>query len=165
MARHSGLPVNVKRKMDMTAEALKARPAKILLVDDDLGDVKMTLEAFKAFTVPLKVFRARDGEEAIDYLRQRGEHHAAPKPDLIFLDLNMPKKNGFEVLFDIKNDPHLKSIPVLVLTGSKAAEDMHAAYEAKANFYMVKPAKVDEYFAAMNYVEEFWLKGMHLDGE
>jgi chemotaxis family two-component system response regulator Rcp1 len=151
--------------MTMTVEIVKNRPAKILLVDDDLGDVKMTLEAFKAFKVPLKVFRARDGEEAIDYLRQRGEHRAAPRPDLIFLDLNMPKKNGFEVLFDIKSDPDLKAIPVLVLTGSKAPEDMHAAYEAKANFYMVKPSKVDQYFAAMNYVEEFWLKGMELTAE
>jgi chemotaxis family two-component system response regulator Rcp1 len=151
--------------MDMIAEAVKTRPAKILLVDDDLGDVKMTLEAFKAFKVPLKVFRARDGEEAIDYLRQRGEHRAASRPDLIFLDLNMPKKNGFEVLQDIKKDPHLKAIPVLVLTGSNAPEDMHAAYEAEANFYMVKPAKVDQYFAAMNYVEEFWLKGMEFTAE
>ncbi len=135
-----------------------SKPVSILLVEDDLGDVKLTMEAFKAFHVPLKVSRVRDGEEAVNYLRKKGEFQEAPRPDLIFLDLKMPKKNGFEVLSDIKNDTNLEAIPVMILSGSRSPEDIQAAYEAKANFYITKPAKVDEFFAAMNYVEEFWLK-------
>jgi CheY-like chemotaxis protein len=141
----------------MASVAEQLRPAQILLVEDDLGDVKLALEAFKAFKTPLKVARARNGEEAVNYLRQKGEFQAAPRPDIIFLDLKMPGKDGFEVLSDIKNDPDLHTIPVLVLTGSNAPEDILAAYEAKANFFIQKPVKIDEYFAAMNYVEEVWL--------
>lgn len=137
---------------------LTGKPVNVLLVDDDLGDVKLTMEAFKAFHVPLKVSRVRDGEEAVEFLRQKGEYQGVSRPDLIFLDLKMPKKNGFEVLSDIKNDSNLASIPVMVLTGSKSPEDIQAAYEAKANFYISKPANFDEFLAAMNYVEEFWFQ-------
>ena len=150
----------------MVGETTKAKkPVNVLLVEDDLGDAKITMEAFKAFRVPLKVSRVRDGEEAVDYLRQKGEFQEASRPDLIFLDLKMPKKNGFEVLADIKNDSHLEAIPVMVLTSSCAPEDIQAAYEAKANFYITKPTKVDEFFAAMKHVEEFWIEKMVFPSE
>jgi CheY-like chemotaxis protein len=146
----------------MVQATLKTRPAEILLVDDDLGDVKLTMEAFKAFKIPLKVSRARDGEEAIDFLRKKNGYQSAANPDLIFLDLKLPRKSGFEVLAEIKQDSALKTIPVLVLTSSNSTEDIVAAYEANANFYIVKPTKVDEFWAAMKYVEEYWLAKMNL---
>jgi CheY-like chemotaxis protein len=137
-----------------------ARPVRILLVEDDLGDANLTIEAFKESKIPVDLKRAADGEDALTYLRKEGVHRGAPSPDLVLLDLNMPRKTGLEVLDEIKSDPNLTEIPVLVLTCSKSDADIRRAYEAKANFYIVKPTDLHEFYAAMKYVEEIWLKGV-----
>src|SRR5580698_6766158 len=146
---------------DMVTETQKsARPVRILLVEDDLGDANLTAEAFKESKIPVDMKRAADGEDALKYLRKEGAYRGVASPDLILLDLNMPRKTGLEVLDEIKNDPRLSEIPVLVLTCSKSDADIRRAYDAKANFYIVKPTDLNEFYAAMKYVEEIWLKGV-----
>ena len=140
-----------------------SRSIHVLLVEDNLGDVTLIMEAFKGSKKPIRVSRAKDGEEALQYLRGKGHYDQAHRPDLILLDLNMPKKTGLEVLDEIKADPKLMEIPVVVLTNSKLESDVRKSYESRANFYMVKPTDLDELFEAMRYVEEIWLKSV--DGE
>ncbi len=136
------------------------RSIQILLVEDNLGDVTLIKEAFKASKHPVKITRARDGEEALDILRGAGHQLHPGRPDIILLDLNMPKKSGFEVLEEIKSDPHLQGIPVVVLTNSKLQDDVHRAYESRANFYIVKPTDLDQLFVATRYIENIWLSGV-----
>jgi two-component system, chemotaxis family, response regulator Rcp1 len=141
------------------------RPVKILLVEDDLGDATLTVEAFKDFKTPIELTRVMDGEEAISYLKKEGEYSSVSSPDLVLLDLNMPKKNGLEVLNEIKNDPKWNEIPVLILTCSKANVDILKAYEAKANFYLVKPPDLFGLYDTMKFVEEVWFKGIRTTQE
>ena len=136
------------------------RSIKVLLVEDNFGDVTLITEVFKASKRPIQVLRARDGQEAMDYLRRRGRFLHAERPDLILLDLNMPRKSGLETLEEIKTDSQLKDIPVVVLTNSKQDSDVLQAYTHQANFYLVKPTELDELFVAMRYVEDIWLKGV-----
>ncbi|HVZ80407.1 MAG TPA: response regulator [bacterium] len=136
------------------------RSIRVLLVEDNLGDVTLMMEAFKGCKTPVQVFRVKDGEEAIQYLKRRGVHGDAHKPDLVLLDLNMPKKSGFEVLEEIKDDPALKEIPVVILTNSKLDSDIQRAYESRANFFMVKPSDLDGLFAATRYIEDIWLRSL-----
>jgi CheY-like chemotaxis protein len=136
------------------------RSIRLLLVEDNLGDVYLIKEIFKASKRRIVVSRVRDGEEAVDFLRRRGKFQEAERPDLVLLDLNIPKKNGHEVLAEIKGDPDLSMIPVIVLTNSDLNEDVKKAYESRANFYLVKPSNLDQLFVAMRYIEDIWLRGV-----
>jgi CheY-like chemotaxis protein len=136
------------------------RSLDILLVEDNHGDAVLTYEAFKSCKTPVDLIRVRDGEEAMLYLRKEGRYAGVRIPDLILLDLNMPKKNGLEVLKEVKSDHRLQEIPVMVLTSSQSNRDTEDTYEAKANFYMVKPANLDGFYEVMKYVEDIWLSSL-----
>jgi chemotaxis family two-component system response regulator Rcp1 len=135
-------------------------PVKILLVEDDSGQAGLTLKVFRDSKTPFDINRVRDGEEALTYLRKEGTYSSASTPDMILLDINMPKMNGFEVLDVVKNDPLLKGITVFVLTCSNSDFDKITAYEKKANFYIVKPTELSEFFEVVKYVEHIWLTGI-----
>ena len=139
-----------------------ARPLQLLLVEDNPGDVRLTREALKSGEVEVNLNVARDGVEAIDFLRKRGPFQTAPDPDLILLDLNLPRKNGREVLSEIKTDPDLKRIPVLVMTTSRADQDINRAYSLNANCYITKPMDLDEFLRIVRSIEDFWLKTVTL---
>lgn len=133
------------------------KPIHILLVEDNPGDMRLTVEALKEGKVRNAMSWARDGVEALDFLYRRGGFHDADTPDLILLDLNLPKKNGREVLEEIKRDPKLKAIPVVVLTTSRAEEDILRSYELHANCYIIKPVDLDKFMAVIKAIDHFWL--------
>jgi CheY-like chemotaxis protein len=137
--------------------AMEARPVRILLVEDNPGDVDLTLEAFRAVEVPHELSHTWNGEAALAYLRGEGEYTWATRPDMILLDLNLPRKDGREVLAEIKQDPELCEIPVIVLTTSHAERDIQEAYRLHANSYIVKPVELEEFFSAVRLVEQYWL--------
>ncbi len=139
-----------------------ARPLQLLLVEDNPGDVRLTKEALKAGDVAVNLSVARDGVEAIEFLRREGAFESAPAPDLILLDLNLPRKNGREVLSEIKADPILKKIPVLVMTTSRADQDINRAYSLNANCYITKPMDLDEFLRIVKSIEDFWMKTVTL---
>jgi CheY-like chemotaxis protein len=128
----------------------------ILLVEDNPGDVRLTKEAFREAKVLNKIYVAKDGVEAMEYLRKEGTFTDRPVPDLILLDLNLPRKNGQEVLAEIKKDPKLKHIPVVILSSSKADEDILKAYNLHANCYITKPVDLNGFAQIMHSMEEFW---------
>ncbi len=133
----------------------------VLLVEDNIGEVVLITEVFKASKRPIHVTRAKDGVEALRFLKGE-EHFKKPShPDLVLLDLNIPKKNGWEVLQEIKAHSRLKDIPVVILTSSKLDSDLQRAYECQANFFIVKPSDLDQLFMAMRYVEDVWLRKSH----
>ena|ERR1700679_744882 len=136
------------------------RSLDILLVEDNHGDAVLTYEAFKSCKIPVDLIRVKDGEEAMLYLRKEGQYAGVHLPDLILLDLNMPKKNGLEVLKEVKGDYQLREIPVMILTSSQSDRDTEDTYEAKANFYIVKPSDLDGFYEVMKYVEEIWLSSL-----
>jgi CheY-like chemotaxis protein len=142
-------------------------PASILLVEDNPGDVRLTEEAFSEGNIRNTLHVATDGVEALDFLYQRGEHADAPRPDVILLDLNLPRKNGDEILAEIDDDPDLTSIPVIVLTSSEAEEDVAKSYELQANAYLTKPVDPDEFIETIRSFQTFWLEVVRLppDGE
>lgn len=129
----------------------------ILLVEDNPGDVRLIQEVFEDGKIFNKLDVARDGEEAINMLHCNGNHKKSNKPDLILLDLNLPKKNGAEVLADIKADEQLKRIPVIILTASKAEEDIARAYNNHANCYLTKPIDLNQFINVVQEIKEFWL--------
>jgi CheY-like chemotaxis protein len=131
---------------------------QILLVEDNPGDVRLTVEALRGTKVAKELNVVGDGEAAIDYLRQRGVYSDATRPDLVLLDLNLPRLDGRGVLADIKSDPVLATIPILVLTSSAADEDIARSYELHANCYISKPVDFTEFLAAVRSIEGFWLK-------
>ena len=133
------------------------RGVENLLVEDDLPDIRLTQRALQAGKLPKNVSVARDGVEAMAFLRRQGPYFEAPRPDLILLDLGLPKKSGAEVLAEIKKDPGLKSIPVVVLTTSDAQEDILQTYDLHANAYTRKPVDVDEFLSTIKTIEDFWL--------
>ena len=133
------------------------RPIHILLVEDNPGDMRLTTEALKEGKVRNTLSWAKDGVEALDFLYKRGQFPDAETPDLILLDLNLPKKNGREVLEELKNHPTLKSIPVVVLTTSRAEEDILRSYELHANCYIIKPVDLDKFMAVVKAIDHFWL--------
>lgn len=137
-----------------------SRSIQILLVEDNLADVTLILEAFKGCRKPVQVSRVKDGEDALRFLRGQDRYSQSPRPDLILLDLNIPRKSGLEVLNEVKSDPRLQEIPVVVLTNSKMETDVQKAYESRANFYIVKPTDLDELFMVARYVENIWLRGV-----
>ena len=130
---------------------------EILLVEDNPGDIRLTQEALKEGKAKKNLQVVRDGAEAMAFLNQEGKHAGAPRPDVIILDLNLPKKSGREVLAELKQNPRLRSIPVVVLTSSRAEEDICGAYHLQANCYITKPGSLDEFFEAIRTIEHFWL--------
>jgi CheY-like chemotaxis protein len=133
-----------------------AAPIHILLVEDNPADVRLTVEALKESKTPNNLRVARDGEEAIQYLRHDGVEPAI-RPDVILLDLNLPRKHGREVLEEIKRDKALRYIPIVVLTTSQAEQDVLSCYDLGANAFVTKPADVDQFFRVVRLFEEFWL--------
>ena len=133
------------------------RPIEILLVEDNPGDVRLVKEALRDGKVLNKLHAVKDGVEALDFLKRQGEYADAVHPDLILLDLNLPKKNGHEVLAEIKVDPDLKRIPVVVLTVSKAEEDIMMTYNLHGNCYITKPIDFDQFVQVVKAIEDFWL--------
>jgi two-component system, chemotaxis family, response regulator Rcp1 len=133
------------------------RTIDLLLVEDNPGDVRLTEEALREAPFPVKLSVAKDGVEAVDFLHRRGKFSNAPRPDLILLDLNLPLMNGPEVLSDIKTDPDLKRIPVLVMTSSREPGDIHKAYSLNANSFITKPVHLDEFMSMVQSIENFWL--------
>ena len=140
----------------MTTPSL-GRPVSILLVEDNPGDVRLTQEALKDSKMLNNLSVVADGVEAMAYLRQEREYAAAARPDLILLDLNLPKKDGREVLEEIKSDPALRCIPVVILTTSKAEQDILRAYDLHANCYVTKPVDLEQFITVVQSIEEFWL--------
>ena len=134
----------------------QTRSVEILLVDDNIGDVVLTKEALKGADFSNRVSIARDGFEALDFLRRTGKYADAPQPDLILLDINMPRKNGYEVLQEISRDEELQLIPVVILTSSEAEDDIRRAYELRANCYVTKPADLDEMVKIVQAIDYFW---------
>jgi two-component system, chemotaxis family, response regulator Rcp1 len=136
---------------------MSSRPIEILLVEDNPGDIRLTLEAFKEGKIRNHFMVMNDGVEALAYLRREGRHAKAVQPELILLDLNLPKKDGREVLAEIKADERLLKIPVIVLTTSAAEDDVAKAYSRHANCYITKPADLDEFLRVVQSIESFWL--------
>jgi two-component system, chemotaxis family, response regulator Rcp1 len=132
------------------------REIEILLVDDNAGDTRLTMEALKESKLLGRVSVAVDGEEALAFLRREGSYASAPRPDLILLDLNLPRKSGREVLEEIKGDPGLRRIPVVVLTSSNAEQDVRQSYDLHANCYVTKPFGVDQFIVVVRSIAEFW---------
>ena len=137
-------------------------PVVILLVEDNEGDVRLTREALNEGKVANEMIVARDGVEALAILRREGEHAGSRRPDLILLDLNLPKKDGRAVLGEIKEDALLKRIPVVVLTTSKAEEDILRTYNLHANCYITKPVDFDKFVSVVKTIDEFWLSVVRL---
>jgi two-component system, chemotaxis family, response regulator Rcp1 len=138
------------------------RPIDILLVEDNPADVRLTVEALKEAKISNHLFVARDGREALNWLRGKEDFSDPLRPDIILLDLNLPKKDGREVLAEIKNDPQLKRIPVVVLTTSKAHEDIARSYDLHANCFITKPVDFDKFIEVVKSIEDFWLSVVKL---
>jgi CheY-like chemotaxis protein len=138
------------------------RPIEILLVEDNPGDARLTREAFSQGTIRTNMHHARDGEQAIAFLRRQSGFQDAPTPDLVILDLNLPRRGGREVLEDIKADPALRQIPVVVLTSSQAQEDVLNSYRLHANCFITKPGDLDALIRVAQSIEEFWFKLVRL---
>jgi two-component system, chemotaxis family, response regulator Rcp1 len=134
-----------------------AKPIEILLVEDSPSDAALTKEALEAGKIANRLNRVADGVEAMDYLRQKGQFAQASRPDLIMLDLNLPRKDGREVLRELKNDPSLKTIPVVVLTTSRADKDILQSYQLSANCYITKPVDFEHFIDVVRTIEKFWL--------
>lgn len=139
-----------------------ARPIEILLVEDNPGDVRLIQRGLKNFRVLNTLHVVQDGVEALEFLRLEGRFAAAPRPDLILLDLNLPRKDGREVLAEVKQDPNLKRIPIVVLSSSSADEDIARAYDLYANCYVTKPVDLNGFLGAVRSIEDFWLAAVKL---
>ncbi len=136
---------------------MPSRPFEILLVEDSPGDIWLTREILLQGATPKNITVVTDGEQALDYLFQRGKFASARRPDLMLLDLNLPRLNGLEVLMQMKQDPGLRAITVVVLTTSQAYVDINAAYDLNANCYIVKPVDLEQFTQAIRGIEEFWM--------
>jgi chemotaxis family two-component system response regulator Rcp1 len=138
------------------SEIAEPRAVEILLVEDNEGDVRLTREALREGHLRNRLHVVGDGERALDFLYRRGEYADAPRPDLILLDLNLPRRDGREVLADIKNDASLKRIPVVVLTTSRSEEDLVRMYNLHANCFITKPVDFDQFIQVVKTIENFW---------
>ncbi|WP_370567201.1 response regulator [Dolichospermum sp. LEGE 00240] len=134
----------------------------IFLVEDNKADIRLIQEALKTSSLPHQVITVRDGVEAMNYLHQAGEYANAPRPDLILLDLNLPRKGGREVLAEIKSDPQLKRIPIVILTTSKNQDDIFHSYDLHANCYITKPRNLNQLFQIIQSIERFWFSTVTL---
>jgi chemotaxis family two-component system response regulator Rcp1 len=137
----------------------------VLLVEDSPGDIRLTQEALKDAKMHINLHVARDGEEAMVFLRHEGEQADAPRPDLILLDLNLPKKDGREVLKEIKEDPTLMTIPVVILTTSASEADILRSYSLHANCYITKPVDLDGFLTVVKSIDNFWMSVVKLPGK
>ena len=137
-------------------------PIEILLVEDSPGDVRLTREAFKDARVLVNLSVAGDGEEAMAFLKREGKYSNKPRPDIILLDLNLPKKDGRAVLAEIKEDPNLQTIPVVILTMSASEEDVLKSYSLHANCYITKPVDLDGFLKVVKSIDGFWLSVVRL---
>ncbi len=137
----------------------------ILLVEDNPGDVRLTMEALKEAKLLNRITNVPDGVEALSYLRKEGKYANAARPDLILLDLNLPKKDGREVLAEVKTDPDLKRIPVVILTTSRAEQDILKAYNLHANCYISKPVDLDQFVKVAKSIDSFWFTIVRLPPE
>jgi chemotaxis family two-component system response regulator Rcp1 len=135
----------------------RARKVEILLVEDNPGDERLTREALKEGKVYSNLHWVKDGVEAMEFLQRRGKYAEAPRPDIVLLDLNLPKKDGREVLEEIKTSENLKSIPVVILTTSKAEEDVLKTYNLHANCYVTKPVDLEKFIVVVKSIDAFWL--------
>ncbi|MCX6543697.1 MAG: response regulator [Acidobacteria bacterium] len=133
------------------------RPIEILLIEDNPGDVDLTREGLAGFKVLNTLHVAADGIEAMDFLRRTGQYADVPRPDLILLDLNLPRKNGREVLAEVKSDDELRRIPIVILTTSKEEEDILRSYNLHANCYITKPIDLTQFINVVHSIEDFWL--------
>ncbi len=133
------------------------KPIEILLVEDNPADARLTVEAFKEGKVSNTLTVVGDGVEAMSYLRQEGGYAEAPRPDIILLDLNLPRKDGREVLAELKEDPDLRRIPVITLTTSRAEKDINTIYNLHGNCYVTKPVDLDRFIEVIRSIEGFWL--------
>ena len=131
-------------------------PIEILLVEDNPGDVELTREALHDSKVHMRLSVVNDGVDALAFLRREGPHGAAPRPDLVLLDLNLPRKDGRAVLAEVKRDPELRNIPIVVLTSSQAEQDIVKAYDLHANCYVTKPVDLDQFITIVRSIEQFW---------
>jgi two-component system, chemotaxis family, response regulator Rcp1 len=139
------------------SEGAGAQPIDILLVEDNPGDVRLLTETFRDGKVSNRLVVVEDGVEALAFLRGEGKYRAVPRPDLILLDLSLPRKNGQEVLAEIKQDADLKRIPVVVITSSQAEKDILQAYDNHVNCYLTKPVDLGQFMGVVRSVEQFWL--------
>ena len=135
---------------------VNVKPVEILLVEDNQGDARLAIEAMDDSKIKNNLVWVKDGVEAMEYLRKEGEYKNASRPDLILLDLNMPRKDGREVLAEVKSDDNLKSIPVVILTVSKAEEDIIKSYDLHANCYVTKPLDLEQFIHVVKSIEDFW---------
>jgi two-component system, chemotaxis family, response regulator Rcp1 len=142
----------------------EGRPIEILLVEDNPGDVRMAIEALKDCRVRNNLSVVEDGVEAVAYLRGRGQYAGRPRPDLVLLDLNLPRKDGHQVLAEIKTDGDLRQIPVVVLTTSENERDVNKAYDLNANCYITKPSGLEQFVAVMKSIQYFWSMVVQLPG-
>ncbi len=138
------------------------RAIHVLLIEDDPGDELITREAFEHNKIKNTLHVARDGEEGLDFLYQRGAYEGVPRPDLVLLDLNLPKDDGRQLLEQIKSDPELSHIPVVVLTTSSAEEDILRSYKLHANAYVTKPVDLDQFMNAVRQIDEFFVQVVRL---
>ncbi len=134
------------------------RPVDILLVEDSAGDARLMQEAFKGLATPTVLHHVRDGVEALAFVHREGAYGQVPRPGLILLDLNLPRRDGREVLGHLKSDANLRDIPVIVLSTSESPEDVRHCYGLHANCYLTKPADLDEFFQLVEIIEQFWLE-------
>jgi len=141
------------------------KPIEILLVEDNAADVRLTEEALREGKVRNNLHVARDGMEALEFLKRQGKFAKATRPDLILLDLNLPRRDGREVLAEIKNDPELKMIPVVVLTTSSAEADILKSYKLHANCYITKPVDLEQFVSVVKSIDDFWLTVVRLPSE
>ena len=146
----------------MIANGEKDMPPQVLQVEDCSGDVRLTQEAFRDANLSVQLHVASDGVEAMAFLRKEGAHAHAPRPDLILLDLNLPKMDGREVLAHIKKDESLKTIPIVILTTSEAEADIVKSYQLQANCYLSKPVQLDAFQSLVKSINDFWLTQVKL---
>jgi chemotaxis family two-component system response regulator Rcp1 len=151
-----------KREAAMNDVPKEQKPTEVLLVEDNLGDVRLAREAFRDVNSSIHLHLASDGIEAMAFLRRQGKHVDAPRPDLIVLDLNLPKMNGREVLAQIKSDKNLKMIPTVVLSSSETDADVLISYQLQANCYLRKPAQWDAFVGMVRSINSFWLSDTKL---
>lgn len=140
-------------------------PIEVLLVEDSPGDIRLTLEAFREANHEIRLHVAMDGVEAMAFLRREGDHAEAPRPDLILLDLNLPKMDGREVLTEVKRDEGLKTIPIVILTTSSSAQDIVHSYELQANCYLTKPVQLEAFEGLVQSINDFWLTRVKLPAQ
>jgi CheY-like chemotaxis protein len=144
------------------SSANRGEPIEILLVEDSPDDAEMTIDALRDGRLRNRISHVEDGIEAMAFLRRQGKYASAPRPDLILLDLHMPRMNGREVLAEVKADPELRRIPVVMMTQSKDEQDIVAAYSLHVNCYVTKPVDMDQFIGAVRSIEHFWFSIVRL---